>query len=243
MGLILLIAPSMAVLIWTLVTAGLVGLGARLVLPADAVHEGGARLAGGERIAALRALLGDRLFMLAVVSNGLIQASHGFYYSFSTLSWRRQGVADGWIGALWGFAVAVEVVFMWFAEPWRRRVGALPLIIIGGVGAMIRWTALAYSPPLGWLFAVQALHAASFTATFLGSLRLIEELSPPQAASSAQSLNASIANGVLTGLATIAAGPLFDAFGARGYLSMTLVALAGTLGALWLLRRMRPARR
>ena len=57
-------------------------------------------------------------------------------------------------------------------------------------------------------------HAASFTATFLGGLRLIERLSPPTSASAAQSLNSSVANGVLTGLATVAVGPLFDAFGA-----------------------------
>jgi PPP family 3-phenylpropionic acid transporter len=125
---------------------------------------------------------------------------------------------------------------MLFFEPWRRRVGPLALVIIGGAGAMLRWTALAFSPPLLLLFPLQALHALSFTATFLGSLRLIERLSPPQSASSAQALNSSVANGVLTGLATIASGPLFDAFGARGYLSMTLMAGAGVIGAIWLAR-------
>ena len=139
-----------------------------------------------------------------------------------------------------GFNIdGVEVIFMWCAEPWRRRVGPAWLVVIGGVGSMVRWTALAFSPPLWALFPLQALHAASFTATFLGGLRLIERLSPPTSASAAQSLNSSVANGVLTGLATVAAGPLFDAFGARGYLSMTAMALVGTIGAVWLVR---PAR-
>jgi PPP family 3-phenylpropionic acid transporter len=231
MGLILLVAPSVAVLVWTLVAASLTVLGARLLLPPDPVHEGDARLAAGDLFAGLRGLLADRAFMLAVIANGLIQASHGFYYSFSALTWRRQGLPEGWIGVLWGFSVGVEVLFMWFFEPWRRRVGPLALVIWGGAGAMVRWTALAFSPPLGLLFPLQALHALSFTATFLGSLRLIERLSPPASATSAQTLNSSVANGVLTGLATAAAGPLFDAFGARGYLPMTLMAALGVAGA------------
>ncbi len=242
MGLILLVAPSVSVLVWTLVTAALAGLAARLLLPADPVHEGQARLDAGQLWGGLKELLADRVFMLAVVTNGLIQASHGFYYSFSALTWRRQGAPEGWIGALWGFAVGAEVLFMWFFEPWRRRVGPKALVIFGGVGAMARWTALAFSPPLVLLFPLQALHALSFTATFLGSLRLIEQLSPPRSASTAQALNSSFANGVLTGLATIASGPLFDAFGARGYLSMTLLAGMGVLGAIWLARLAPPLR-
>jgi PPP family 3-phenylpropionic acid transporter len=76
----------------------------------------------------------------------------------------------------------------------------------------------------------------------MGSLRLVEQLSPPQSASSAQALNSSVANGVLTGLATAASGPLFDAFGARGYLLMTLMAAGGTLGAICLSRTVRTDR-
>ena len=91
----------------------------------------------------------------------------------------------GWSGWLWGFVQAsrVEVVFMWFMEPWRRRVGPELMLVLGGAGAMIRWTALAFSPPLWLLFPIQALHALSYTATFLASLRLIERLSPPESAS------------------------------------------------------------
>ena len=69
--------------------------------------------------------------MLAVGSIGLIQASHGFYYGFSTLLWRRQGLPDNLIGLLWGFGVGAEVLFMWFLEPWRRRVGPARLAMVG----------------------------------------------------------------------------------------------------------------
>jgi PPP family 3-phenylpropionic acid transporter len=104
----------------------------------------------------------------------------------------------------------------------------------------VRWTAFAFQPGLVLLFPLQALHALSFTATFLASLRLVERLSPPESASAAQTLNSSISGGLLTGLATIASGPLFDAWGAKGYLAMTLLAGMGVAGGVRL--AMRPTR-
>jgi PPP family 3-phenylpropionic acid transporter len=124
-------------------------------------------------------------------------------------------------------------------EPWRRRAGPELMLVIGGCGACLRWIALAFSPPLWLLFPIQALHALSFTATFLATLRLTEQLSPPQSASPAQMLNAAISYGLLTGLATLASGPLFDAFGAAGYWAMVAVAGFGLAGAIGLALRLR----
>src|ERR1700722_7384220 len=81
---------------------------------------------------------------------------------------------------------------------------------------------------------MQALHALSFTATFMGTLQLIERLAPAKSASGAQTLNAVLSGGVLIGLATMASGPLFDAGGAHGYLIMSLIAAVGLGGALCL---------
>ncbi|HZC16995.1 MAG TPA: MFS transporter, partial [Caulobacteraceae bacterium] len=240
MGVILLKTPPVAVLIWTVAAAALTAVGARLWLPADPVRDGTAALERRDLIAGLGGLFRQPVFLLAIASVGLIQASHGFYYSFSTLVWRRQGVPEGWIGLLWGFGVGAEVLFMWFMEPWRRSVGPERLLVIGGLGAMARWTAFAFQPGLWLLFPLQALHALSFTATFLASLRLVERLSPPENASAAQTLNSSISGGLLTGLATVASGPLFDAWGAKGYLAMTLIAGLGVAGGLRL--AMRPSR-
>ncbi len=117
-------------------------------------------------------------------------------------------------------------------------------MVLGGTGAVVRWTGLALSPPLWLLVPLQALHALSFTATFMGTLQLIERLAPAKSASGAQTLNAVLSGGVLIGLATMASGPLFDAVGARGYLAMSLIAAVGLAGALCLgpLQRRRKAK-
>ncbi len=239
MGAVMLRAPVVSVLIWTIAAAALASLAARLLLPAEPVHESADIPARADLAKGLGGLLRDPTFMLAVGSIGLIQASHGFYYGFSTLLWRRQGVPENLIGMLWGFGVGMEVLFMWFLEPWRRRVGPARLLIVGGGAAVIRWTALALSPAPIVLFAVQALHALTYAATFFASLRLIEQLSPPQSASAAQTLNSVFSGGLMMGLVTLASGPMFDAWGFKGYYAMTALAALGLAGAVLLASRLR----
>jgi PPP family 3-phenylpropionic acid transporter len=244
MGFILGLTSPDAMLVWIVVAAGAASAGAQWLLPPDPVHEGGERLAGRDRLKGLGALLADPVFMLAIVSTGLIQASHGFYYGFSALTWKAQGLPPALVGVLWGVGVGAEIGFLWFMDPWRRRIGPERLVVLGGAGAVVRWTCLAMSPPLWLLLPMQALHALSFTATFMGTLQLIERLAPAKSASGAQTLNAVLSGGVLIGLATMASGRLFDAVGPHGYLVMSVVAALGLCGALCLvpLQRARKAK-
>lgn len=231
------------VLVWITACAGLAALAARFLLPPDPVHEEGHTVAAADRFAGLGDLLRDPNFMTAVIAAGLIQSAHAFYYSFSTLAWKQQGVPESMTGVLWGVGVAAEVAFMWFMEPWRRRIGPRNLLVLGGAAAVVRWTALAFAPPLWLVFPLQTLHVLSYAATFLASLQLVERLATPRNASAAQAINSALSGGVLAGVATMASGPLFDRFGAQGYLLMSAMAAAGAIGALRLygVRRLDPA--
>lgn len=231
------------VLVWIVGAQALAAVVARWLLPPDPVHEDGDVTGAKDRFSGLGALLKDGGFMTATVSAGLIQSSHAFYYGFSTLAWKHQGIPESLTGILWGVGVAAEVVFMWFMEPWRRRIGPRNLLVLGGLAALVRWSVLAFSPPLWLVIPVQLLHVFSYAATFLASLQLVERLSTSRNASAAQAINSALSGGVLIGAATLASGPLFDRFGAQGYLLMSAMALAGLLGALRLygVRRLDPA--
>lgn len=233
MGAILMWGSPELVLVWITAAAALTAVAARYLLPADPVHEDGVLPApAADRFAGLGALLRDPAFMTATIACGLIQSAHAFYYGFSTLTWKAQGIPESMTGLLWGVGVAAEVVFLWFMEPWRRRIGPRNLLVLGGAAAILRWTVYAFSPPLWLLFPLQALHVLSYAATFLASLQLVERLSSPRNASAAQSINSALSGGVLAGLATMASGPLFDRFGAGGYLLMAVMCFAGLIGAL-----------
>ena len=241
MGYLLTRLSRDAVLIWTITAALATALAARVLLPDDLVAEAGPRLGSRDRWQGLGDLLKRPLFLWSITASGLIQAAHAFYYGFSTLIWQAQGLSAATIGVLWGFGVAVEVAFMWFAEGWRRRLGPETMLVLGSLGAIVRWIAMAFSPPVPILFALQALHALSFAATFMAVLPLIERYSPPQSASAAQVLNSALSGGLIIGLAMIGSGPLFDRFGAFGYLAMALIAVIGLAAAVHVLRQGRSA--
>jgi PPP family 3-phenylpropionic acid transporter len=243
MGAVLTWGSPDLVLVWITAAVSITALAARFLLPPDPVHEEGHVARASDRFAGIGELLRDPGFMTAVIAAGLIQSAHAFYYSFSTLVWKQQGIPESLTGVLWGVGVAAEVLFMWFMEPWRRRIGPRNLLVLGGAAAMVRWTVLAFAPPLWMIFPLQILHVLTYAATFLASLQLVERLSTPQNASAAQALNSALSSGMLMGLATMASGPLFDCFGAQGYFLMTAMCAAGLIGAVRLygVRKLDPA--
>jgi PPP family 3-phenylpropionic acid transporter len=224
------------VLVWTIGAALLAAFAAGLLLPPEPVHDSHQVSPRPARWRGLSELMTNRLFLLAVTGSGLIQATHAFYYGFSTLIWRKEGVPEGTIGLLWATGVVAETAFMWFCEPWRRQWGPERMILLGGAAAIVRWTAFAFSPPLWMLFPLQVLHGLSFTATFFGALSLIDRHAPSHTASAAQTISSALSSGLFIGLATLASGALYDQFQAMGYLGMTLMAGAGLLVAVTLLR-------
>ncbi|NBB52573.1 MFS transporter [Rhizobium sp. CRIBSB] len=230
MGGLLLRASADAVVIWVILAGVLIALAGWLVLPPDRVSETALPSKRGDA----RRLLADPRFLIAILAVGCIQSAHAFYYGFSALIWREQGISEARTGQLWAFSVLIEIGFMWCVEPWRRRMGmgARTMLLIGAGAAVLRWLALASGPPLALLWPLQALHALSFAVTYLAGVQIVERLSPPGAHTAAQTLSSVVSAGVLMGLATLASGPLYDGFGVRGYLAMAMLAALGGLAAL-----------
>ncbi|HVZ99107.1 MAG TPA: MFS transporter [Caulobacterales bacterium] len=187
-----------------------------------------------QRLSGAFALMRTRRFIILITACGLIQAAHGFYYGFSTILWRGQGVPADTIGLLWGFGTGVEVVFLWSLPLIERRMAPEALILLGAGGACTRWILMGLAPSGLALWPVQALHALSFASTHVGAMRLLYRETPAAAAGLAQTLYAALSSGLFMGLATLASGVLYDAIGVRGYWAMALVALCGGLIALLL---------
>jgi PPP family 3-phenylpropionic acid transporter len=237
MGALLLRAPTDVIVLWVVAASLLIGLAAWLVLPPEPVDDPDLP-ADGPRFAGIRTLLKTPEYMLAIAAIGAVQAAHAFHYGFSALIWKGQGLSAATTGQLWAFSVVIEIGFMWWLEPWRRRIGvdARTMLLIGAVAAVVRWALMASAPPLWLLWPLQALHALSFAATYLAGVQLVERLSPPGGHTAGQTLNSVLSAGVLIGLATLASGPLYDRFGAGGYMAMAAMALVGVLTALRLKR-------
>lgn len=239
-GALLVDAPVDLVILWLIGAGILLVFWARFGLPAEPVLEGGPA-SGLARFAGLNRLIADPVFVAAIFAVGCVQASHAFYYGFSAILWKAAGVPESLTGLLWGASVVVEIGFMWWIDPWRRRVGIGPLTMLGlgAGGALVRWSLFALAPPLWSLWPLQILHTLTFAATFLAGVQLVERLSPPDNHTAAQTLSSMLSAGVLIGLATLASGPLYDRFGAGGYWAMATMAAIGGLTTLALTRSRR----
>jgi MFS transporter, PPP family, 3-phenylpropionic acid transporter len=172
-----------------------------------------------------------------VLSAMLIQSSHAVYYAFGTLYWQRLGLPDFTIALLWAEGAVAEVALFYAGQRLLRRMSPATLIALGGVGALVRWTATAFVTSVPALALLQPLHALTFAATHLGAMHQIARTVPQEAAASAQSLYNALVGGLGFGLASLAAGALYGAYGGRAYLAMAAMGGVGALLALLLDRR------
>ena len=192
----------------------------------------------GERLAAGLGMLKNPAFTLFIFAAGLIQGSAAFLYTAGSLVWTNQQHFSGnTIAMLWNIGTLAEVGFLIFLGGWSSRFRPETLIVAGGVGAVIRWTALAALPPLWILIPIQLLHALSFAATFLGGMRFIQAMYGDDRTPTAQMIYMGLANAPTYAAAVLVSGPLYDRIGAPGYLAMTAVAGLGLVLAVMLRAR------
>ena len=156
----------------------------------------------------------------------MMQGSHALYYGFSTMDWRAGGLDGTVIGMLWGLGVAAEIVLFALSGRLPKSLRPTTLLAIGGLGAIVRWTAMAFDPPTALLPALQLLHAASFGAAHLGMMGFLARAVPRELAATAQGFAATW-SGVVNASATFASGFVYAASGSLAYLVMAAMALVG----------------
>jgi PPP family 3-phenylpropionic acid transporter len=179
-------------------------------------------------------LMRTPVFLIFLTAASLDQGSHAFYYSYGGLHWRALGYSGTLIGIIWPLGVFAEILLMSFSLRVFRTVGASWLLILGTLGCVVRWTILAFDPPLPIVIFAQFLHGATFALAHLGAMYFILKAIPPRLSATAQSLYAVGSSGLALGLGTLASGPLYAAFGGRAYLLMSAMGFCGLLFALWL---------
>lgn len=174
--------------------------------------------------------------LLMLSATALIQASHGFMYSFGSIFWQTLGISAEQVGLLWAVQVLAEIILFQF---YGRIFGGLKVhhvLVIAGLVAIVRWIlfANAQSLHLGFiaLALIQSLHAFSFGATYLAMQSFLGRTIPEEQASAAQGLTVFI-HGIVMAIVMFASGPLFASFEGLGFLVMTFVSAGGIAFAYW----------
>lgn len=193
----------------------------------------------GQRLADGLAMVKRPEFALLMFGCGLIQAGHQFYYIFGTKLWIDEigisATAAGWLFAL---GAIMEALFLMLIAPRIEHVRPASLMLIGGLGALLRWSMMATSPGLGLIIALQCLHAVSFACTFLGAMRGIQQMWGDDRTPTAQMMFMALATAPAQAISSWIAGRVFDTgVGSEGYLAMLSVVGVGTVLVFLLWRR------
>lgn len=177
------------------------------------------------------------LFLAFLLAAGAAQGAHGMFYAFGALAWQAQGITTAWIGTLWAIAIVGEVALFAYSGRVVRRYGPAVLLVAATAGAVLRWAAMALSPPLALLIPLQVLHTLTYGASHLGAMHFISRAVPEGAQGTAQALYATVASGVLMGVATLVSGWLYARAGVHAYGAMAALAALGLAGAIVVLAR------
>jgi MFS transporter, PPP family, 3-phenylpropionic acid transporter len=220
--------------VWLLGIGTALTLAAALALPKPAT----AGVPGRRRFepAAAWDLICSKHILLFLVAAGAVQSAHAVFYAFGVLHWRANGVPPGWIGTLWSIGVISEIALFWWSARVLGRFSAVDLLCIGAGAAVVRWTLMAFDPPLALLVPLQVLHGLTYGACHLGAMHFIQARVPEQQAGTMQALYSTVTAGIGMGGALILAGYAYKAAGGLSYLTMTVLAVAGLLAGLSLRR-------
>lgn len=215
-------ALSADTLIWMIVGGGLVSAFAAYLLQESTLAPRPA--AAGRPVMA-------PILKVGIAAAALVQASHALLYAFGSIRWREQGLSDTTIGLLWATGVLAEVILFHFATRVTARIGPERLLLLGGLAGLVRFGAMALDPPAALLPALQLLHAATFGCTYLGTVELVARFAPSGRGAAVQAIAQWGVAIVMTG-ATLAAGPLWQAFGPHAFLFSAALAGLGAVLAL-----------
>lgn len=173
-----------------------------------------------------RTLLQSKDFLLLLVTGSLAQGSHAFYYNFGGLHWHAMGYSGMLIGAIWPLGVFAEITILMFAHRLLKALDPAWLLFLGGSVCVLRWTVMAFDPPLAVVVCAQFLHGFTFALSHLGAMFFIFRAVPARLAATAQSLYFVAYSGLVLGVATYASGLIYASFGGRAYLLMSAMGLA-----------------
>ncbi|WDR05389.1 MFS transporter [Devosia rhodophyticola] len=167
-------------------------------------------------------------FLLPLIGFALVNSTHSILGGFAALVWHQNGVSEQLLGPLIATAAAAEAVIMFV---WRRiggNISARHMILIAAVATVVRWTAMAFNPPVAVLFGLQMLHAFTFGVGYFGVVHFIANWTSEDIAAEAQG-GAVMLQQAASVMALVGFGWLLGQVGVTAFLAPAALGAVGVL--------------
>jgi MFS transporter, PPP family, 3-phenylpropionic acid transporter len=184
-----------------------------------------------------RELLGAPVFLIFLAAVSVEQATHGFYYGYGGLHWFSLGYSKILVSIIWPLGVLMEIALFSQAPRVLRAFNPSQLVLLAAAFCVVRWTILAFDPPLPLVVLAQLMHGGTFALAHLGAVFFILRAVPPRLAATAQSLYFVCSQGLMMGISTQLAGKFYASLGGKTYLLMAAMGVAAIALAILMARR------
>lgn len=176
-------------------------------------------------------------FLMPVIAFALVQSLHYILSAFAGVVWRADGIAEGWVGPLLVLGAFAEVMVMFLFKPLAGRYSARQLMVFAMLASALRWTIMAFGPPLWLLALIQLTHGFTFGFAYLGLINFIANWTGEDVAAEAQSFATMVQLAVVV-LVLSGFGYVVDMFGHAAFGAGLAVSLLGAVLLIWSLRAM-----
>lgn len=163
-------------------------------------------------------------FLLPLLGFATVQSTLMILNTFAALVWKDAGISPAVIGPLLALGALSEVVVMFVFGHIARRFTARHLILIATLVSVVRWTVMAFDPPVEVLALLQLTHGICFGFGYLGVVNFIANWTGEDMAAEAQSLAVVMQQGMSV-LSVFAFGFLLEIMDGRAFLAAAMSCL------------------
>ena len=121
-------------------------------------------------------VLKDKNAILLIITIFLYQLSHTAYNNYNALYLESMNISEKWLsGVILNVSVIAEIIFFIFSKRLVKRIKPKNLLIFAGVGAVIRWSALAMFKNIYIFTVMQTFHAITFAVAHIAFILILNK--------------------------------------------------------------------
>lgn len=121
-------------------------------------------------------VLKDKNAILLIITIFLYQLSHTAYNNYNALYLESMNISAKWLsGVILNVSVIAEIIFFIFSKRLVKKIKPKNLLIFAGVGAVVRWAALAMFQNIYVFSVMQTFHAITFAVAHIAFILILNK--------------------------------------------------------------------
>ena len=177
-------------------------------------------------------VLKDKNAILLIITIFLYQLSHTAYNNYNALYLESMNISAKWLsGVILNVSVIAEIIFFIFSKRLVKRIKPKNLLIFAGVGAVIRWSALAMFKNIYIFTVMQTFHAITFAVAHIAFILILNKDYNNKEIIDMQNLYTAICFQLSMAIGLYIMGAIWDISTSYAFYASAIIAALGTIVA------------